>query len=158
MSLATQAKDKHNSFMHAEVGYNYQMSSLNASLGLAQLDQLQFCVTRKREIFETYVAGIKSTGIRYIQEKGNFLNRWLSMFLLRSETERDRIQKRLQKHNIESRKPWKPLHLLNIYGEQISYVNGVASNIFERGICLPSGVGLKQEELEEIISLIDVID
>ena len=134
------------------------MSSLNAALGLAQLDQLQYCISRKREIFEAYVAGINSIELKHIEEKENFSNRWLSMFLLSSKTERDRIQNLLQKRGIEARKPWKPLHLMNIYGEQISYVNGVASSIFERGICLPSGVGLKQEELEEIISLINVVD
>lgn len=155
-SLASQSRDQHVSFLHPEVGYNYQMSSLNAALGLAQLDQLQYCITRKKEIFKTYVAKIKSPGMKYINEKENVLNRWLSVFILNTKAERDRVQTLFHKRGIESRKPWKPLHSLNIYGEQMSYVNGVSNDIFERGICLPSGVGLKQGELEEIISLINV--
>jgi dTDP-4-amino-4,6-dideoxygalactose transaminase len=155
-SLASQSRDKHVAFLHPEVGYNYQMSSLNAALGLAQLDQLQYCITRKREIFKTYLARIKSPGIKYIDEKENVLNRWLSVFILNTKAERDRVQILFHKRGIESRKPWKPLHTLNIYGEQMSYVNGVSNDIFERGICLPSGVGLNRDELEEILSLINV--
>ena len=54
LHLSTQAKNKLEPYSHSEVGYNYRMSNLSASLGLAQLPYLDEWVKRKREIFNTY--------------------------------------------------------------------------------------------------------
>lgn len=155
LSLATQAKDKNEDHSHVEVGYNYRMSNLNAALGLAQIEHLDYCIKKKKEIFEKYLDGIKALTLDYIKEDQCFSNRWLSVFLLPGRKEREQIQERLLQEGIESRKPWKPLHTLHIYSNKKSYANGTGIRIFERGICLPSGVGLGEQELEEIINLIN---
>lgn len=160
LHLATQARDNEKPYSHTEIGYNYRMSNLSASLGLAQIRHLQDWVERKREIFNNYYqAGINSFHFNWIENSTkNYLNRWLSVFMAKSQIDRDQIQSALNDHRIESRRFWKPLHTLNIYQHQKSYVSGVASQLFQKGICLPSGVGLTDAEQNEIIDIIKAID
>jgi dTDP-4-amino-4,6-dideoxygalactose transaminase len=154
--LATQARDQKHPFSHSEVGYNYQMSNISAALGLSQLPNLEAWVEKKRAIFGHYQGLFKDFGTyAYVRETNNtYSNRWLSVFVAPSMAARARIVEALQKNLIESRRLWKPLHLLGIYPEQNTYISGVATSLFERGFCLPSGVGLNEKELEGIKRII----
>ena len=160
LHLSTQAKNKLEPYSHSEVGYNYRMSNLSAFLGLAQLPYLDEWVKRKREIFNTYKnINSEQNLLHWIDDPaGVYSNKWLSAFLVKSINKRDEILNTLLKKGIESRRFWKPLHLLNIYKNQKSYVSGVANMLFEEGICFPSGVGLKKEIQKEIIQHIKSID
>lgn len=160
LHLSTQARDELKPYTHTEVGYNYRMSNLSASLGLAQIRWLEEWVDQKRKIFDAYQERISKERIFDAVEfsSGIYANRWLSAFLVRSPKRRDVILERLGSKGIETRRFWKPLHALNIFKGQKSYVSGVASDLFDKGICLPSGVGLKKEEQEEIIQLINSVD
>jgi dTDP-4-amino-4,6-dideoxygalactose transaminase len=60
----------------------------------------------------------------------------------------------LEKENIESRPLWKPMHLQPIFQQFPNYGGGVSEKLFEQGLCLPSGSGLKEEELKRVVSLI----
>ena len=160
LHLSTQARDESKPYIHTEVGYNYRMSNLSASLGLAQIEFLKEWVGQKRKIFKRYQQGISNKQIHVGDEfsDGVYANRWLSTFLVKSPKRRDEIIEILESQGIESRRFWKPLHLLNIFKGQKSYMSGVAHDLFEKGICLPSGVGLKKETLEEIIQYINSAD
>lgn len=160
LHLSTQARDEFKPYTHTEVGYNYRMSNLSASLGLAQIKHLKEWVEQKRMIFDTYYKGISKDKIhKGIELSGSvFANRWLSTFLVRSPKKRDEIIELLESQGIETRRFWKPLHLLNIFKGQKSYMSGVAHDLFEKGICLPSGVGLKKDALQEIIQYINSKD
>lgn len=135
-------------------------NNISASLGLAQLKYLKEWVEKKRKIYNSYHGFFSKNRMFGSVELpfGIYANRWLSAFLVRSPRKRDEILERLASKRIETRRFWKPLHLLNIFKGQKSYVSGVASDLFEKGICLPSGVGLKKEEQEEIIQAIINID
>jgi UDP-N-acetylbacillosamine transaminase len=136
------------------------MSNVSASLGMAQISHLEDWVKRKREIFEEYKKiNINKSLFNWVEEKsGMYSNRWLSVFLIESIEKRNEIQSVLQNLGIESRRFWKPLHQLQIFDRQKSYISGVSENLFTKGICLPSGVGLKSEEQEEIIQVIRSIN
>ncbi len=160
LRLSSQSRSESEPFLHTEVGYNYRMSNLNASLGLAQLTCLNKWVEKKREIFKTYHdLNSKENLIGWTQDNSEMhSNRWLSAFLVKSEIKRHEIIKVLGDRKIEARRFWKPLHLLKIYKGQKSYISGVANDLFKKGICLPSGVGLKKEEQAEIIQIISTMD
>ena len=66
----------------------------------------------------------------------------------------ERVYKGLKSNKIECRRLWKPLHKLGIYNYQKEYLSGVSEELFERGICLPSGVGLSEKEQQEIIRIV----
>jgi dTDP-4-amino-4,6-dideoxygalactose transaminase len=112
-------------------------------------------VNRKREIFNFYkreLSGIKE--ITFLEEaKGSFSNYWLTTILLDKNSTIDREQMRLhlEKDNIESRPLWKPMHLQPIFRSCKSYVNGVSENLFNMGLCLPSGSAMTNEDLQRIV-------
>lgn len=155
-SLATQARDKDAPFAHDQVGFNYQMSNISAALGLAQIPKLDSWIEKKRAIFKGYVTFLQDIGdFEFVQERpDDGSSRWLSVFLAPDVISRKRVISTLNSNNIECRRFWKPLHLLGIYPAQKAYVSDVSVNLFERGFCLPSGVGLLEGEQGEIKAII----
>lgn len=154
--LASQARDTESQFSHSEIGYNYQMSNLCASLGLAQFSCLREWVATKQRIFNDYKDFLNRFDHyeSVVEQTGYDSNRWLSVFLAPDAKERVRILTALEKSAIEARRFWKPLHLLQIYECQKAYISGIAEELFDLGICLPSGVGLTQIEITLIKEII----
>ena len=152
--LSTQARDKAIYYQHSEIGYNYRMSNVCAAIGLGQLEELTFRVNKKREIFNFYKEKFsKIEEISFLEENNeSFSNNWLSTFLLdkKSTIDKEKLRLHLEKDNIESRPLWKPMHLQPIFKSCKSYVNGVSEDLFSRGICLPSGVGMTEEDLNRV--------
>jgi len=60
----------------------------------------------------------------------------------------------LEKENIESRPLWKPMHLQPVFIAFPAYTDGTSEDLFERGLCLPSGSNLTKEELNEVVFFI----
>ena len=153
--LATQARDVAVHYEHSEVGYNYRMSNVCAAIGVGQLEVLTERVTRKREIFNFYkneLSMIKE--ITFLEElEPSFSNYWLTTVLLdkNSTIDREQLRLHLEKDNIESRPLWKPMHLQPVFKDCKSYVNGVSEDLFNRGLCLPSGTAMTTEDLKRIV-------
>ena len=153
--LATQARDEAPHYEHSEVGYNYRMSNVCAAIGVGQLEVLTERVTRKREIFNFYkneLSMIKE--ITFLEElEPSFSNYWLTTILLdkNSTIDREQLRLHLEKDNIESRPLWKPMHLQPVFKDCKSYVNGISEDLFNRGLCLPSGTSMTTEDLKIIV-------
>ena len=153
--LATQARDEAPHYEHSEVGYNYRMSNVCAAIGVGQLEVLSDRVARKREIFNFYkneLSMIKE--ITFLEElEPSFSNYWLTTILLdkNSTIDREQLRLHLEKDNIESRPLWKPMHLQPVFKDCKSYVNGVSEDLFNRGLCLPSGTAMTTEDLKIIV-------
>lgn len=156
LKLASQAKEGKPYFEHCELGYNYTMSSFNAAVGLAQFKALDEFVNIRRRNFEYYKSHLEAAnGCSFLTEpKSFFSNRWLSVLITSGMEQRERIRKRLEKAQIESRPVWKPMHQQPLFKNQKSYLNGVSDAIFEKGLCLPSGSQLTEEQLNLIISIV----
>ena len=69
---------------------------------------------------------------------------------------REIIRLALEKENIESRPLWKPMHLQPVFKEFPAYVDGTSEDLFEKGLCLPSGSNLTDEDLHRVVSVIKV--
>ena len=156
--LATQARDEASHYEHTEVGYNYRMSNICAAIGVGQLEVLADRVNRKREIFMFYKNELSTIEeITFLEEfEGCFSNYWLTTILLSKDSAIDSKQLRLylQEDNIECRPLWKPMHLQPIFRACKSFVNGVSEDLFNRGLCLPSGTSMTLEDLERVVSRI----
>ena len=158
--LATQARDAAPHYQHSEIGYNYRLSNISAGIGLGQLKVIDDRVRQRRANFEFYRGALGHLpGISFQPEmSGSFSNRWLTTILIDpSKTggiTREDIRIALEKENIESRPLWKPMHLQPVFQQFPSYGGGVSEKLFEQGLCLPSGSGLKEEELKRVVSLI----
>ncbi len=154
--LATQARDEAIHYQHSEIGYNYRMSNIVAGIGRGQMEVLDKRVEARRKNFEFYKDKLqKIKEISFVNEpKGYFSNRWLTTILTDSFETREKIRLNLEKENIESRPLWKPMHLQPIFNSFPSYNNSVSEDLFNRGLCLPSGSNLSFEQKERITGII----
>ncbi|MDW5289375.1 DegT/DnrJ/EryC1/StrS family aminotransferase [Formosa sp. PL04] len=154
--LATQAKDQDVAYVHSHIGYNYRMSNVIAGIGRGQMMVLDNHVNRRRDNYKFYKERLKHIdAIQFLDEPDGFYsNRWLTCILLENKKDQDGLRLYLEKDNIETRPLWKPMHQQPIFKDAPSYLNGVSDDLFERGLCLPSGSNLTQEDLQRIVSLI----
>ena len=63
----------------------------------------------------------------------------------------DRLRISMEEQEIESRPLWKTLHQQPVFKEFDSYQNGVSDDLFLRGLCLPSGSNLSEENLKKVV-------
>ena len=159
--LATQARENQPHYEHSKIGYNYRMSNVCAGIGIGQLEVLTDRVNRKRELFQYYKKSLSVIEeITFLEENmGSFSNYWLTTILLaeNSTIEREQLRLHLEKDNIEARPLWKPMHLQPVFEGCKSYVNGVSEDLFDRGLCLPSGTNMNEEDLERVVIKIKAI-
>lgn len=153
--LATQARDNSPHYQHSYIGYNYRLSNVLAGIGRGQMQVLNNRVAARRFNYDCYVQKFaKLSNISFLPEMTEtYTNRWLSCILTSRVEEREKIRLHLQKQNIESRLLWKPLHTQPIFKTFPSYLNGVSEELFEKGLCLPSGSNLKNEEINRIVKI-----
>ncbi len=156
---ATQARDPEVYYQHSELGYNYRLSNILAAIGRGQLRVLDERVARKREIFARYLKGLGDLpGLEFMPEPGyGRATRWLTCVIIDPEiagVDRNKVMQELEKHNIESRPTWKPMHLQPLYRESPVVGGKVAEELFAKGLCLPSGTGMSDDDLERVIKAV----
>ena len=160
--LATQARDPAPHYQHSEIGYNYRLSNVLAGIGRGQLQVLNQRVAARRRNFEIYQSALGDLpGIEFMPE-ANFghSTRWLTALTVATEAfgaDREYIRLQLAKQQIEARPVWKPLHLQPVFSECECIGGEVGEDLFVRGLCLPSGSNLTEEDLERVISVIKAI-
>ncbi len=154
--LATQAKDTGIDYNHSQVGYNYRMSNISAGIGRGQMKVLEDRIDARRNIYNYYQQNLKQLPkITFLKEpKGYFSNRWLTCILTDSKKTKDDLLSLLNKENIDARPSWKPMHQQELYKNYPKYLNGISDDLFEKGICLPSGSNLTNKELDKVINII----
>lgn len=157
--LATQARDVAPHYQHSNIGYNYRMSNIVAGIGRGQMEVLKDRVEARRANFDFYRKELSIiNAISFVDEpEGFYSNRWLTTVLTDSFETREKIRLTLEKDNIESRPLWKPMHLQPVFEQYPKYVNGVSEDLFEKGLCLPSGSNLTQQQKEKIVTTIKSI-
>lgn len=154
--LATQARDDAPHYQHSSVGYNYRMSNVLAGIGRGQMEVLDARVAARRANYEYYLSRLGYLPqLEFLHEPfGYFSNRWLTCILTPSMKIRENIRLALLEDDIEARPLWKPMHLQPIFEKYKSYTDGTSEDLFERGLCLPSGSNLEVADLERTIALI----
>lgn len=162
--LATQARDPAPHYQHSEIGYNYRMSNILAGVGRGQLRVLEERVAARRGVFERYRDGLADDGLlEWMPEPDwSFSNRWLTTATVSSGAAHDSagIIRRLAGEMIEARPVWKPMHLQPVFAGTRYFTAGnssVSEDLFERGICLPSGSNMSEEQLDRVISTLKTL-
>lgn len=155
--LATQARDQAPHYQHSHVGYNYRMSNICAGIGRGQMEVLDAHIALRRGMHSFYKDFFKSIeGVSVFSEPTEDFqsNHWLSAIVVdsakcngKTSTE---LREFLDTRNIESRPLWKPMHLQPVF-EGTPYFGGrVAEDLFENGICMPSGSNLTEADKKRI--------
>jgi dTDP-4-amino-4,6-dideoxygalactose transaminase len=156
--LATQAREDKPYYYHKTTGYNYRLSNICAGIGRGQMMALPEFVARRRAIHTLYHQLLK--GVDGVEVKENPAARFDSNFWLTCVTldrDPDAIRRRLASAGIESRLLWRPLHLQPVFAAAPAYVDGTAEEIFAKGLCLPSGAGLTDQDVERVANEIKKI-
>ena len=151
--FATQSRDDAPHYQHSEIGYNYRMSNICAGIGRGQMEVLDAHVQLRREMHDFYVdlfQDIDAVRVFTVPNTDYFANYWLSAILIEPNTakriDREALRLAFEAANIESRPLWKPMHLQPIFEQYPYYGSNVAETLFEKGLCLPSGSNLSDEE------------
>ena len=157
--LATQARDPAPHYEHSTIGYNYRMSNLLAAIGRGQLKVMDDRVAARRSIFNYFYGILNSTpGISFMPEaEYGRSNRWLTCILVEPVeygATREDIRLALEAENIESRPIWKPMHMQPVFKKCRKRGGKVAEEIFEKGLCLPSGSSLGEADKARVIEVI----
>lgn len=152
--LSTQARDNAPHYQHSEVGYNYRMSNICAGIGRGQMKVLDKHIALRREMHHFYVEYFTTKPkVRVLSEPNSdyFSNHWLSCIVLDSYQSREELRLLLEQQNIESRPLWKPMHLQPVFEKYPYYGKQVAQQLFEKGLCLPSGSNLTSQDRTRIL-------
>jgi len=159
--LATQAREPAPHYEHLEVGYNYRLSNISAAIGCAQLQVLEERVARRRAIFERYRAVLGDLpGITFMPELdhgGSRATRWLTVILIdpmMTGVDREGVRLALEREAIEARPVWKPMHLQPVFRHAPHIGGTVAETLFETGLCLPSGSGMSDAEVDRVAEVV----
>jgi dTDP-4-amino-4,6-dideoxygalactose transaminase len=155
--LATQARDNAPHYQHSEIGYNYRMSNICAGIGRGQMEVLDKHVLLRREMhsfYNKFFEKIKEVTLFSEFNEDYYSNFWLSSILF-NETKnqnknREELRLLFEKENIETRPLWKPMHLQPVFKNAPFYGGTVSENLFENGLCLPSGSNLSNQDRERI--------
>lgn len=153
--LSTQARDHAPHYQHSEVGYNYRMSNLLAAVGRGQLRNLPDRIQKRRANNAYYREVLfAAPGISFMPEAPyGRSNNWLTCITVDPRqfgATREAIREHLESQNIESRPVWKPLHLQPAFSGCRARGGAVSQDLFERGLCLPSGSTLTRGELDRV--------
>jgi dTDP-4-amino-4,6-dideoxygalactose transaminase len=158
---ATQSRDNAPHYQHSEIGYNYRMSNICAGIGRGQMEVLDEHVALRRQMHDFYVklfASIDGVDVFEAPSDDYFANYWLSAITIdENKTKgitRETLRLALEAENIESRPLWKPMHLQPIFSSYPYYGGTIAEELFENGLCLPSGSNLTDTDCERIGAVI----
>lgn len=161
--LATQARDNAPHYQHSEIGYNYRMSNICAGIGRGQMEVLDNHISKRRDMHSFYMDIFKeNTSINVFSEPNEnyFSNHWLSAITINPSLNggktREDLRLLFETQNIESRPLWKPMHLQPVFKDAPYYGGTISENLFDNGLCLPSGSNLTDDEKERIKNVLNI--
>jgi dTDP-4-amino-4,6-dideoxygalactose transaminase len=161
--LATQARDNAPHYQHSEIGYNYRMSNISAGIGRGQMEVLDKHVHLRREMnkfYQNYFAYIEGVKVFSEPDEDYHSNHWLSAIVMDAKKldgkTREDLRLALENKNIESRPLWKPMHLQPVFEKYPYFGELIAEELFENGLCLPSGSNTTVEEKNRIVAVFDL--
>jgi perosamine synthetase len=140
-------------FVHNELGWNYRMTNLQAALGVAQLEKMEFHIQRKREIGSLYKNELKDIiGFQLPLERTDYAENiyWVFGLVADSEAQQEAVVKKLGDAKIGTRPFFWCMHEQPVFKKMGLFKNEsypVAERLARNGFYIPSGLGLSNEEI-----------
>lgn len=160
--FATQARDEAPYYQHSEIGYNYRMSAVCAGIGRGQMEVLNDRIQSRKDMHRFYVdvfKNIEEVTVFSVPNEDYFSNYWLTTILIEADYEKgihsEALRLAFEEANIESRPLWKPMHLQPVFEKYPYYGEQVAENLFKKGLCLPSGSNLTDDDRDRITKVVN---
>ncbi|MBI5533565.1 MAG: DegT/DnrJ/EryC1/StrS family aminotransferase [Deltaproteobacteria bacterium] len=155
--LKDHGMSKERRYLHTELAFNYRMTNLQAALGLAQFEQIEAFIAKKRQILAWYREGLRGVpGIRFNPEQPGMLNvAWMSCLVLDAGRSAQELGAKLSERGIDTRPFFLPMsELPHLAGCRKVSANGpgcpVAGRLSRSGLNLPSGCGLQRAEIDQV--------
>lgn len=163
--LSTQARDAAPWYQHSTLGWNYRMSNVLAGIGLGQMLHIAERVAARRRIFDRYARELGGIdGVEFMPEpEWSESNRWLTVLTIKHPVKSSPLLviEHLAALGIEARHVWKPMHMQPVFEHSRYYSHyedehsaDVAADLFQNGLCLPSGSGMTDEQQTRVINSI----
>ncbi len=159
--LATQARDPAPYYLHTKRGYNYRMSNILAGVGVSQMRVLEDRVQARRKIYSYYAERLGAIkGVEMMPDCKDFARPtfWLSCLRLDKSYgpgKPEAIRQALEAENIETRRIWKPMHTQPLFAETEMYGGAFGEELFDYGLCLPSGSAMSEEDLDRVCTALE---
>lgn len=159
--LAQQARMPVLHYEHEDVGYNYRLSNLLAAVGRGQLASLPGKIDRRHEINAEYRSGLASVdGVDFMPwDDRGVPNGWLTVITVDPATGVSPLElcTTLDAQGIEARPAWKPMHLQPVFAEVPFVGGGVSAELFDRGVCLPSGSAMSAGDVDRVAEALSAV-
>jgi perosamine synthetase len=147
-------------FLHDELGFNFRITNLQAALGVAQLERIDQVVGRKREIASRYGAGLQSVAALRLPVEKPWARSvyWMYGVVLREhELDAGMLAERLREADVETRPFFLGMHRQPALLRRGLVADGtfpVADDLADRGLYLPSGVGLSNQQIDTVVEAV----
>ena len=149
-----QGNAKYREYWNDILGFNYRMTNIQAAIGLAQLEQVEGFIEKKRQIAAWYMEELKDYPLEFNKEtKDVFHTYWMVSCLVEKADMRDSLREFLKLNGVETRPTFYPIHTMPVYVHEFSK-HKVAEDIALRGMNLPSYPALTHEDVKNICTVI----
>jgi perosamine synthetase len=155
--LVNQARDTSKGYYHPEIGFNYRMTNLEASLGLAQFERLPDFLEKKRKFAEIYKNEFEENKKISFQKsyEGALSSYWLPSIKIESEKTIPQIQEELKEKGIPTRRTFIPIVEFPPYAEYKKEEYKNAYEIYEKGLNLPGSTMNTFEQVKYIAEVVN---
>ena len=150
--LKNHGMDPKRHYWHTVVGYNYRMTNVAAAIGLAQIERVDWQISRRREIASWYRDALQDTREMTCQREQQWAKHVWWMFSVVMDdnfsVNRDQVMKNLHERGIETRPFVYPLHMLPPYRKSSEgEIFPIAERLARGGINLPTWAGLTRNDV-----------
>jgi perosamine synthetase len=152
-------------FIHHEIGYNYRMTNMQAALGVAQLEQIETIVKKKRwvgDIYNEHLKGIKAINLPIVKTDYCQNIYWVYAITLKDDCQKTakEIMQKLGDLKIGTRPFFYPMHKQPVFNKMGLFLDDKLPNserLYQKGFYVPSGLGLTEAEIIEVSNTLNEI-
>ena len=157
--LSTQAKDDPVRYIHNDIGYNFRLTNIQSALGLAQVEQLNIFLNKKKYNYEFYKGAISKIDGLVVSEVPDYSinNHWMVLLRINNKIykrDREELMSLFSSNGIQTRPAWAPIHLQKPYLNYQNYKITVANDLFDQSLCIPSSTNITDKEITRVINVL----
>lgn len=157
--LSTQAKDDPVRYIHNDIGYNFRLTNIQSAMGLAQMEQLNSFLRKKKSTYEIYKNSLFKIEGLYIADTPDYSdnNHWMTVMKIKEKLyskDREEVMNLLRSNSIETRPAWAPIHEQKPYSKYQKYSIDLASKLVSQSLCMPSSTNITDKEITRVINVL----
>lgn len=154
LKIKGQGLAKYREYWHDTLGFNFRMTNIQAAIGLAQFEQIDKFIDKKRQIADWYKKYLKGLPIKFHDAIGNVKHTyWMNSILVENTVLRQELRDYMKEQGIETRPTFYPIHTMPIYSDNYEK-HPVAEDVALRGINLPSYPALEEDDVKCICDVV----